>query len=608
MPNAAEKFEQGAEILQQVDVSKIFTSMAMGIAEAQQKLDNNSIAQLIKLSKEEVSGKSLLELGFVPAFYSFTYADISCNISLQMGLKTDINIGLQASLDLTKNKGYSLDQSKYATENKHKTVKEEHKSSRFFTFKASEKNSVKIESESYSLNHAVGCYSMVENMEHEIMLNEKITDIDTEIHSEEEISINPNNQNVSISKVNGFTCVCLPYKESRATGIFKIKEYDSKKIDLDGDITGIVDDQIEIRTDFLSVFTDAKNKIGSGLVYGFTKDGEFYGNSTTPVDLILYFKHDAKKNIYGQKLGSNVYYNEELKDASETTPKLNSDNLKNAFLKLTEILKIDNEATVTITGYTDTTGDNEYNKELGIKRALAYIRELTSRGAPESSFENPDSKGETESGEDNTIDVTWRKASLKLDADYIIFSGGGFTEDAFVESGSSNEFIYIQENLNDGDVEVNFNYGEVNINVDNAATVTDIKNSINTNYKEFITEEKNNVLYLLNKESVIKFYVFSKEAENISMESAKAYDASGNETENTYYLSDTTTKNNKILDDASSLTTDNTLAIGVSVDARYSRQFDMSAEGNASMSARIVAVPPPQKFKEHVLDNFNSQI
>lgn len=606
MATAAEKFEQGAEILQQVDVSKIFTSMAMGIAEAQQKLDNNSIAQLIKLSKEEIHGKSLLELGFVPAFYSFTYADISCNISLQMGLKTDINVGLKASLDLTKNKGYSQDQSKFASESKDQTVNEEYKSSRYFTFKASEKNSINIESESYTLKQNEGCLKMVETMESEIMQNNKITDIDSEVHSGEEVTVNTANKNVNISQVNGYTCLSLPYEEAGATGILKISEYDSKKVDLDG-ADATTNDQIEIKTDFSTVYGDAKNKIGTGAVYGFEKDGKFYNNSTTPVDLMLYFKHDANKNIYGQKLGSKVYYEEELAESSETSHKINPAALKAAFLKLAEILKRDNEAKAIITGHTDTSGGNEYNEELGLKRALAFIRELTSRGAPESRFDNPVSRGETDSGEDNAIDVTWRKATLNLDSDYIIFTGGNFTKDATVENESKNKFVFIDENLNSGNPVVNFVYGERNIEINNAAAITDIENSFKANYKEFISETKDEVLYLLNKETVIKFYVFSKDSEKINIESAKSFDATGNETENTYYISDTTTKNNKILEDASSLATDNTLAIGVSVDARYSRQFDMSVDGNASMSARIVAVPPPKQFTEHVLNNLTKQ-
>ena len=84
------KFSDGAAILQQVDVSSIFKNLAMGIAEAQQKLDDNSIAQAIKLAETKIDGVSLLQLGFSPVFYAFQYADISASINLQMALKEEL--------------------------------------------------------------------------------------------------------------------------------------------------------------------------------------------------------------------------------------------------------------------------------------------------------------------------------------------------------------------------------------------------------------------------------------------------------------------------------------------------------------------------------------
>jgi hypothetical protein len=65
------KFSDGAAILQQVDVSDIFKNLAMGIAEAQQKLDDNSVAQTIRLAQTQINGVSLLSMGFVFVFYVF---------------------------------------------------------------------------------------------------------------------------------------------------------------------------------------------------------------------------------------------------------------------------------------------------------------------------------------------------------------------------------------------------------------------------------------------------------------------------------------------------------------------------------------------------------
>lgn len=43
-----------------------------------------------------------------------------------------------------------------------------------------------------------------------------------------------------------------------------------------------------------------------------------------------------------------------------------------------------------------------------------------------------------------------------------------------------------------------------------------------------------------------------------------------------------------------------TVAIGVTVDKRESRQFNMAVTGNSQISARLVSVPPPEPFVEAI--------
>lgn len=38
--------------------------------------------------------------------------------------------------------------------------------------------------------------------------------------------------------------------------------------------------------------------------------------------------------------------------------------------------------------------------------------------------------------------------------------------------------------------------------------------------------------------------------------------------------------------------------VAVSVSANYARKFEMSAEGSSSISARLVSLPPPERFNE----------
>jgi hypothetical protein len=601
MANDIEQFQQGADILQQVDVSEIFTSMAMGIAAAQEKLDNNSIAQIKKLSEQEVAGKSLLELGFVPAFYSFTYADINCNISLQMSLKTNLDLGLKAQLELTNKKGYSSDQSNFATDNKYNSTSEEYKSSRSVSFKASEKTSVKIEKESYNLKQEEGSIKMIEKFEEEVMQNTKVSDIESEI--QKALAVNNTSANINVSTVNGMICISEAYKETTAVGILKINTYDEKDVDVDGSGATTM---FEIKPDFATVLGAAKTKIGAGTIYGFSRDGKFWAHNGTafvPTELTLYFKHDSLKNKHGAKLGSTVYYGESIGEGSKF--KTNSNDLKNVFLKLAEVLKHDGTDLIEVKGQTDRSGTDNYNVDLGNRRALAYIRELAARGITDVKFkpvslsENP---AKNASVADADIDVNYRRADIALNADYIIFAGGNFTTGATVESGSINSFIYKDGNLNNGSPVLNIVYGSSTVNCSATTSLTTIEEYIKQNNKEYITETRNNVLYLLHKESVVKFYVFSKDSEKIDIQSDKSYDGSGTETENTHFIGKNTNSQSSVADSASSTDKNNTFALAASVDARYSRQFEMSVQGNASMSARLVAVPPPKAFELIILN------
>jgi OmpA family len=609
MANDIEKFQQGADILQQVDVSEIFTSMAMGIAAAQEKLDNNSIAQIKKLSEQEVAGKSLLELGFVPAFYSFTYADINCNISLQMSLKTSLDLGLKAQLELTNKKGYTSDQSNFATDNKYNSTSEEYKSSRSVSFKASEKTSVKIEKESYSLKQEEGCIKMIEKFEEEVMQNEKISDIESEIQKIQ--SINNTSTAVNVSVVNGMICISEARKETADVGIFKITAYGTThKTDIDGSGGQAI---IDVETDFATVLASARNRIGgSGRVYGFTKTGQFWDHAaTTATDLSLYFKHDSKKNKYGMKLGSTVYYDTEVGDVSvantPTRNKQNSSSLQTAYLLLAEMLKHDGNDLVTVSGETDKSGPDAYNTDLGNKRAFALINELAARGIAATKFK-PESLGETQPAQASTEqDVNYRKASIKLNADYIIFVDGNFDAAAATVAGTANSYIYkAATGINSGSAALNVVYGSSTVNLSAATSLTTIEEHIKQNNKEYILEKRNNVLYLLHKESLVKFYVFSKDSEKIDIQSDKSYDGSGTETENTHFIGKNTNSQSSIADSASSTDKNNTFALAASVDARYSRQFDMSVQGNASMSARLVAVPPPKAFELIILNGITT--
>ena len=86
------------EVLADASVADFIASLGRGIAEAQQDLDRNSIEQLDSFTAplDGLGGKSLMELGFSPAFYHYQHADLSCslNIRLKVEKETGFDLGV----------------------------------------------------------------------------------------------------------------------------------------------------------------------------------------------------------------------------------------------------------------------------------------------------------------------------------------------------------------------------------------------------------------------------------------------------------------------------------------------------------------------------------
>lgn len=99
------------QILADTSVADFIKEMGLGIAEAQQALDRNSIEQIAVLSQTTptFSGKSLIELGLTPPFYHYQYADLEVSLSLSLKVQTEIGV------DVGVNVGSSNSQNQQST-------------------------------------------------------------------------------------------------------------------------------------------------------------------------------------------------------------------------------------------------------------------------------------------------------------------------------------------------------------------------------------------------------------------------------------------------------------------------------------------------------------
>lgn len=96
------------QLLQDVPLGTMIENLGLGIATAQERLDNVAIEATLRLANTNTTlldadgntvTRSLLELGFTPTFYQFTEAtlDVSFIASMQVAEALTVGFGVQVS-------------------------------------------------------------------------------------------------------------------------------------------------------------------------------------------------------------------------------------------------------------------------------------------------------------------------------------------------------------------------------------------------------------------------------------------------------------------------------------------------------------------------------
>lgn len=90
---------KAGKILADLNVADFIGDMAMAVADAQAKLDQNSVDQSLRLGQTVLPGmtQNLLSLGLQPAFYHFQYADLEMHLNIYYS--TAIDLGVNFNLD-----------------------------------------------------------------------------------------------------------------------------------------------------------------------------------------------------------------------------------------------------------------------------------------------------------------------------------------------------------------------------------------------------------------------------------------------------------------------------------------------------------------------------
>ncbi|EHR69518.1 outer membrane protein/peptidoglycan-associated (lipo)protein [Burkholderiales bacterium JOSHI_001] len=91
------------QILADTNVATFLSELGLGIARAQTALDENSLNTAVALAttRPEFSNRSLLDLGFSPAFYHYQHADleVSLQITMRVERSTSVRVGLNFGIN-----------------------------------------------------------------------------------------------------------------------------------------------------------------------------------------------------------------------------------------------------------------------------------------------------------------------------------------------------------------------------------------------------------------------------------------------------------------------------------------------------------------------------
>ena len=578
------------QVLNDASVADFIKSLGLGIAEAQKALDVNSVEQLDAFIRpiSGLGGKSLLELGLQPAFYHFQHADLSC--SLQLSLKVQKSFGVDFGIEgkyensdntkdfdenvLNQTEGFSTERTQTRTAE--------------VVIKSNSRGAMQINGQSVNLDGQT-LDERIKNFAEAVRGNQ---DISRAIPVQQPTAINPPPQKVSQDIADDeivFTPNSVAFignKFNRGTIIIRENPSSSETYQLKNNTSVDVEPDTDVKG-FAAKVATAIDAIEGYTAKVYPHDqplAEFYFGVNLDFP---YSNNDADKQRTNEL---------STKESSEIIT-LYAQVIKNKGIKMKVI------------GHASRTGSNQLNQDLSNRRAENIKKLLVDSGAPAAlittegrSFdEAPASEGEN---------PLRRKAEILVDESiHLVFvnalQGHAINKTQVLPNKladtatQGNGFIYVLSainltNLNNKQISIKgthftlsgdaINGLEANSPEAFAANLTKDVNALNALAVE--ATRRGHIAYLSNASDEVKLILVSESSREINLSGSDGVTVKTNFTRT---QTQTTRKERE---------GNTTVAVGASLNVRYSRQFEMEITGNSSISARLVSVPPPTEFVE----------
>lgn len=595
-----EKLKQGAEILQQVDVTEIVTSLAIGIADAQKKLDTNSIQQAIALADPSngVGGKSLIQLGFAPAFYHFQHAEVSAEIDLKMRLKTDFELNANLYADFSKQGGYTKDKLNFLRKDRDSKKLREYKSSRSFVTSASNEEEISFDSATVKMDLTQGAINRVEKFENDLRSVSEIDRVITKLDSNS-VAIEAHKDSTAIvNYTNGYIAITLPHIQNDEEAIFKATDYSLAPVSVaPADDNGKT---FEIGTAKEDTFEKVKTKMEGAApkVISFS-NGKYYKKGASVANLEVFFDHDKRDAAIA--LNDTIEENGVSKDNTQ---------VREALLKLAVALSKDESTSIKLVGYTDGSGKDAYNDELAQNRCDSLKNWLVANGVQNSQIASI-GKGEelAKAASDESINIDFRKVTIELSGVDYFYLEGTEVRDIPTPSTGPNSFIHhaaLPAPAPDYDAVFLVKGEKMTLEGLTNVGASLIGNSTwTTKLKDHFTHSVvGNTAYLLHNDSSIRYSVFSDSKDELSIRTGSNEKEDFSNEKSKYLVDEVSNSKTRIKEDLRNKQGSSTVAAGGSVNLRVARQFEMEVKGNSRVSARLVSLPAPPEFLAEIKEYY----
>jgi len=575
------------QVLADASVAEFIKSLGLSIAEAQQALDENSVNQIAEfiVPREGLGGKTLMDLGLSPAFYHYQYADLSCSLQLNLKVEKDFSLGLNLN-------GSFNDTTTSSSDSSSSTSTTESGSS---TETKTREAKIEITSASAGALNVGGTSFQLTGDTPE----ERISKL------QDALTGNP------------------------ATGVARVLyQLQPSSLTIESDAPEEKVQVTENTVAFLSGgFDSGIIRIGTNADTNYTLDDSpaVTAVTTAKSSLAAYAGH-VKSEVESKGYTTELF----APDAAIITalfatgkrkiPKADEDKIAGKILRFALALK-QMDLSVEVEGFADrqtfagSTNSPALNRQLGDNRADELKRLLVANGIPASKITIKPSRGDVAAaeagdsvGKDNE---QFRKAEatvldrahhwLLVNAPSASLNLNAVDPDEIGNKSADNGFIYLFKPTALGLPGKKVTIEGVDFSFRGAAISGGAKAGSPQAYAQNLAKDINGHATAALKASVISNVVtVSKDGDKFQLTLVTAEQRQISLTGS----SGITVKQEFTRTRSTSQTRQNTgnraVAVGASLDVRFSRKFEMNVTGNSSISARLVSIPAPPQFLETI--------